>query len=46
MSNQKDEFLFKRELYRLVQEYQRCKVEEIRRAIKKDILLLKKVINN
>ena len=33
MSNQKDEFLFKREPYRLVQEYKCCKVEEIRRAI-------------
>ncbi|MBX4159547.1 hypothetical protein ACFW1J_07135 [Priestia aryabhattai] len=46
MSSQQDEFLFKRELYRLVQEYKRCKAEEIRQAIKKDILLLKKVINN
>ncbi|MBK0005716.1 hypothetical protein [Priestia aryabhattai] len=46
MSSQQDEFLFKREHYRLVQEYKRCKAEEIRQAIKKDILLLKKVINN
>ncbi|MGZ0133037.1 hypothetical protein ACXKZH_13020 [Priestia megaterium] len=46
MRSQQDEFSFKRELYRLVQEYKRCKAEEIRRAIKKDILLLKKVINN
>jgi hypothetical protein len=44
MSNQKDEFLFKRELYRLVQEYKRCKVEEMRWAIKKDVFLLRKVI--
>lgn len=43
MSSQQDEFLFKRELYRLVQEYKRCKVEEIRRAIQKDILLLKRL---
>ena len=44
MSDDKDRFIFMRELTRLYGEYERCKDVRIKEEITKDLVLLKKAL--
>lgn len=45
MNDKNEQSLFKRELYRLVEEIERCEIHTVKCEIGKDILLLKKVLD-
>lgn len=45
MNDENEQLLFKRKLYLLVKEIEQCEIPTVKCEIRKDILLLKKVLD-